>query len=308
MNSRTALVVDDSKSARFALRKALERHGYQVATAESAREADLHLQQHLPEVIFLDHAMPEEDGFTALRRLRAQSLTAHIPIVICSSYDDTGFVEQARSQGAVAVLPKPPTPEALQHVLDALPPPTASPESAVAPAVDVTDDVAPEVAPLDAGADLHPALEAQPESASNTADGEDPASNQRLERAMADLRLHIDAIQSAPVVGEMSSDRELTRLSVRMDELDHRLGAALAAMATAQRQAVEQLQREHVEALESLRRQQTEALEQVRRQAERDLAALHAQLIEQIDIARKQASDDAYARIGAALRDAFPAG
>jgi CheY-like chemotaxis protein len=292
MHSRTALVVDDSKSARFALRKSLERHGYQVATAESARDADLHLQQHLPDVIFLDHAMPEEDGFAVLQRLRAQELTAAIPVVICSSYDDTRFVEQARSQGAVAVLPKPPTPEALQQVLEALPA-TAEPteESINGSAADTI--TTPEDAPPAASAD--------------ETSGGDAVSNLRLERAMTDLRLQIDAIHSSAASRSGADHTDVDHLSTRLDELDHRLGAALAALATSQHQAIEQLQREHAEALESLRRHHTEALEQLRRQSERDLAAMHAQLSEQIDTAMTLARDQAYARVAAALRNAFPA-
>ncbi|TJY63128.1 response regulator [Sinimarinibacterium sp. CAU 1509] len=306
MDPRTALVVDDSKSARFALRKSLERHGFQVATAESARDAYLHLQQHLPDVIFLDHAMPEEDGFAALRRLREQPQTAAIPVVICSSYDDARFVEQARERGAVAVLPKPPTPEALQGVLDELPElATAAPEPPVQATV---TDAGIELDTQDPGhsATSAPAEPESPEAEGDSSSDDDAVSNQRLERAMTDLRLHIDAIHSSPASSHSADDRDFARLNARVDELDRRVSSALATQATAHRQAIEQLQLEHAEAMESLRRHQTDALEQVRRQAERDLAALQAQLTEQIDAAMTMARDQAYARVASALRNAFP--
>lgn len=114
---RTALVVDDSKSARFALRRYLEGHAFKVDTADSAQQAYLALQQQRPDLIFLDHIMPGIDGFEALRQLKQDPETAAIPIIICSSNEGEAFVAEAREQGAVGVLPKPPTPELLQRVL-----------------------------------------------------------------------------------------------------------------------------------------------------------------------------------------------
>lgn len=114
---RTALVVDDSKSARFALRRHLEGHAFKVDTADSAEEAYRFVQSQRPDLIFLDHIMPGVDGFEALRQLKQDPATAAIPIVICSSNEGEAFVAEARDQGAADVLPKPPTPAHLQRVL-----------------------------------------------------------------------------------------------------------------------------------------------------------------------------------------------
>lgn len=120
MSSKTALVVDDSRSARFALRRYLEHHAYTVETAESAEEAYNFLQTHQPEVIFLDHVMPGTDGFTALRYLKENPQTGSIPVVICSSNEGDTFSAEARSRGAIDVLQKPPSPEQLTRVLENL--------------------------------------------------------------------------------------------------------------------------------------------------------------------------------------------
>lgn len=117
MSQRTALVVDDSRSARFALRKHLEHHAFKVDTAESARAAYHWLESQTPDLIFLDHVMPGEDGFEALRHLKADPRTASIPVVICSSNEGGAFTAEARSQGAADVLQKPPSPEQLKRVL-----------------------------------------------------------------------------------------------------------------------------------------------------------------------------------------------
>lgn len=115
--NKTALVVDDSKSARFALRKFLEGFNYKVETADSASEAYRLLGGALPEVIFMDHIMPGTDGFEALRILKSDPRTAAVPVVICSSNEGDEFVLQAKTRGASDVLQKPPSPEQLAGVL-----------------------------------------------------------------------------------------------------------------------------------------------------------------------------------------------
>lgn len=120
MGNKTALIVDDSRSARFALRRHLEHHAYKVDTAESAEEAYSFLKEHQPEVIFLDHVMPGTDGFTALQHIKEDPATVGIPVVICSSNEGAEFNAEARAKGASDVLQKPPSPEQLTRVLENL--------------------------------------------------------------------------------------------------------------------------------------------------------------------------------------------
>lgn len=114
---RTALVVDDSKSARFALRRHLEGHAFKVETVDCAQDAYRYVAQQTPDMIFLDHIMPGIDGFEALRQFKRDPATAAIPVVICSSNEGEAFIAEARDQGAADVLPKPPTPSHLQRLL-----------------------------------------------------------------------------------------------------------------------------------------------------------------------------------------------
>jgi CheY-like chemotaxis protein len=136
MNAKTALVVDDSKSARFAMRKFLESFGYQVDTAESAEDAYIYLRKKLPEVMFLDHIMPGTDGFEAIKAIKQNALTAGLPVVLCSSNEGDDFLRQARVCGAIDVLQKPPSPDQIRSVLDNLKRlQDAAPPAALAPAV-----------------------------------------------------------------------------------------------------------------------------------------------------------------------------
>jgi len=120
MSTKTALVVDDSKSARFAMRKFLESFGYHVDTAESAEDAYIYLRKKLPEVMFLDHIMPGTDGFDAIKAIKQNALTAGLPVVLCSSNEGDDFLRQARACGAIDILQKPPSPDQIRSVLENL--------------------------------------------------------------------------------------------------------------------------------------------------------------------------------------------
>jgi CheY-like chemotaxis protein len=130
MSTKRALVVDDSKSARFAMRKFLEGNGYQVETAESAEEAYAFLNKNQPDVIFLDHVMPGIDGLDALRTLKQDTRTSALPVVLCSSNEDVDFAKQARARGAMDVLLKPPSSQQISQVLKQLSAPIVMPPAA----------------------------------------------------------------------------------------------------------------------------------------------------------------------------------
>ena len=67
---RKALVVDDSESARLALREILEAAGMEVAEAVNGAAALQWLRSRKADVVFLDLQMPVMDGPTLLRFLR----------------------------------------------------------------------------------------------------------------------------------------------------------------------------------------------------------------------------------------------
>lgn len=115
-----ALLVDDSKSARFALRKLLERNGLRVDMAENAEEALGYLNENRPDVIFMDHFMPGMDGFEAVKIIKNQPNTASIPVVMCTSKDGDAYTAEAQAIGATDILSKPATPGSLTEVLDKL--------------------------------------------------------------------------------------------------------------------------------------------------------------------------------------------
>ena len=118
MNTLSALVVDDSKSARFFLRKALEEQEVAVDLVESGFDALERVGQKRPDVVFMDHQMPEMDGLETMERMKGDPATRSIPVVMCTSTDEAGFLQRVHELGALDILPKPPSAELLRGVLD----------------------------------------------------------------------------------------------------------------------------------------------------------------------------------------------
>ncbi|MEP6223236.1 response regulator, partial [Marinobacter sp.] len=121
MAIKNALLVDDSKVARFALSKLLEGRDMEVNMAGSAEEALDFLSSHQrPDVIFMDHLMPGMNGVEAAKAIKGNPDTAAIPIIMCTSKKSSSFMEEARNFGVYNVLTKPPHTEGLSLVLEQL--------------------------------------------------------------------------------------------------------------------------------------------------------------------------------------------
>jgi CheY-like chemotaxis protein len=119
MQTKTALVVDDSRVARLTLSKLLQAQGFSVLEQGSGEEALQWLQQAVPvpDIIFMDVMMPGIDGLAATREIKAVSALSAIPVVVCTGKDSEADLQQALASGAAAVLSKPPAAEALTQLL-----------------------------------------------------------------------------------------------------------------------------------------------------------------------------------------------
>jgi CheY-like chemotaxis protein len=121
MHDLRALVVDDSKVGRLTMLRKLETLGIRVDMAESGHQALESLEQSRPDLIFMDHMMPDMDGFEVTRRIKASPVFRDIPVVIVSGNDEADFVHQAREAGALDAIAKPPATDVLERLLAALP-------------------------------------------------------------------------------------------------------------------------------------------------------------------------------------------
>lgn len=120
MSALQTLVVDDSASARTVLKRLLERKGVQVDQSESGMQALDYLKTKKPDLIFMDHTMPGMSGLDAVRAIRKDPATASIPVVMYTSQNDAGYLQEALATGALDIIPKPATWNKLSQVLDAV--------------------------------------------------------------------------------------------------------------------------------------------------------------------------------------------
>lgn len=105
--SAKILVVDDLLPNRRLLEAKLKGEYYEVETAESGAEAIEKALESPPDVILLDVMMPEMDGFEACRRLKADSKTADIPVVMVTALSDIEDRIEGLNSGADDFLTKP---------------------------------------------------------------------------------------------------------------------------------------------------------------------------------------------------------
>jgi DNA-binding NtrC family response regulator len=104
LKSKMILVVDDDRTARYGMRRALEDL-YRVWEAESAAAARAILTREHPDLMLLDVEMPEENGLDFLRELKAKG---EAPVVIMiTAYGSEKIAVQAMKAGAYDYLPKP---------------------------------------------------------------------------------------------------------------------------------------------------------------------------------------------------------
>jgi twitching motility two-component system response regulator PilH len=101
------LVVDDSPTEAHVLKGMLEKHGFDVETAQNGTEGIERARTLKPDLILMDVVMPGLNGFQATRQLTRDPETSNIPIIIVTTKDqDTDRVWGLR-QGAKDFLTKP---------------------------------------------------------------------------------------------------------------------------------------------------------------------------------------------------------
>ena len=106
MTIKRALIVDDSTTAQYRLKKMLRRYPLDIDIVDSGEAALRYLARHAPAVIFMDHLMPGIDGFRALQIIKSNPDTAMIPVIMYTSKSGDVYTGQARALGALDVVSK----------------------------------------------------------------------------------------------------------------------------------------------------------------------------------------------------------
>ena len=105
--SDIVLIVDDVPENLSLLHDALDESGYTVLVATNGESALQRARQSLPDVVLLDAVMPGMAGFEVARRLKADFVTHHIPIVFMTGLTETEHVVAAFAAGGADYVTKP---------------------------------------------------------------------------------------------------------------------------------------------------------------------------------------------------------
>jgi two-component system cell cycle response regulator DivK len=103
----TILVVEDNPSNLELATDLLIAAGYTVRQAQSGEEGLRLAQAELPALILMDLRLPGMDGYAALRALKANSRTAHIPTIALTAQAMKGDEERVRAAGFDGYISKP---------------------------------------------------------------------------------------------------------------------------------------------------------------------------------------------------------
>ena len=98
-------ILDDDKSIRWVLQKALEKNSYNVTAFGNTNEAINQFNHDMPDLIVSDIKMPGESGLQFLEKVKGKF--PDIPVIIMTAFSDLDSAVDSYSHGAYEYLPKP---------------------------------------------------------------------------------------------------------------------------------------------------------------------------------------------------------
>jgi DNA-binding NtrC family response regulator len=103
--SKLILIVDDEKTIRLSLGEHLGEEGYEVLAAENAGKGYELLRERSPDLVLLDVRMPDEDGVSLLKRIKA--VDPAVPVVMITAFGEVDTAVEAMKAGAYDFVLKP---------------------------------------------------------------------------------------------------------------------------------------------------------------------------------------------------------
>jgi CheY-like chemotaxis protein len=110
----TALIIDDNREAADSVVQMLELLDVEAQAAYGPRAAMLLLKDFTPDIIYMDITMPGVDGFEVTSYLRRFPHMEGVPIVFVTSDDQPETAGKVHKTGALLIIIKPATVEALE--------------------------------------------------------------------------------------------------------------------------------------------------------------------------------------------------
>ena len=100
------LVVEDVRGSREQMAHLLKAEGHEPVVARNGAEALVKLKEGKPDLILLDHMMPEVDGLTFLSGIRRFPKWRGIPVIMFSALKDNQTLNKAKGLGVVEYFVK----------------------------------------------------------------------------------------------------------------------------------------------------------------------------------------------------------
>ena len=91
--------MDDAPASRETMAKWLQREGFDTACARNGAEGLVRLKDSKPDLILLDHMMPEVDGLTFLSGIRRFPKWKQIPVIMMTGMKDKSHQRRAETLG-----------------------------------------------------------------------------------------------------------------------------------------------------------------------------------------------------------------
>lgn len=113
MSAKTILYVEDNEYNRKIVRQLLSKTAYRLREAIDGENGVQTALDDPPDLILMDIQLPKMSGLEATRKLRADSRTAAVPIIVITSFALSGDDRKAKDAGATAYLAKPYSPRDL---------------------------------------------------------------------------------------------------------------------------------------------------------------------------------------------------
>lgn len=117
---RTILIVEDEGTLRRVIRDLLQLEGFLTCEAEDGVRALEQIDRLNPDLVLLDLNLPDVDGYSVLKRLRADPRTRDLPVVVLTARGDEDNEVKVHKLGATDFIAKPFRPRALAARLDAI--------------------------------------------------------------------------------------------------------------------------------------------------------------------------------------------
>jgi two-component system, cell cycle response regulator DivK len=141
-DAKLVLIVDDDADTRYVYSRLLAHRGYEVLEAEDARTGIALAQAAAPAMIIMDYMLPGMSGWEAIRLLKGDLLTAHIPILNVTAYSYGEVADDAYRAGCNEFVEKPCDPfvivDAVERWIGAAAPARTAPVRG-APRLDTSD-------------------------------------------------------------------------------------------------------------------------------------------------------------------------